>query len=231
MFYLDRMLDLLPNYAYCESYLLFNRSLQPLNSISNLLILAYAVFYFIRRRQQGETMGLVLLPALFLLGISSAAWHISNHKIFLLFDIIAVFLVIGVLLWQFARRFTLQVPQAFAILFVSLLVIFVLGNVLFPLNLHAGGFLLLGLILMSLSLVHSVNLTYDRLHIPFLWVGMLLSFGAIMRSADLSTCALTPAPFGTHFIWHIAAFYAIIIMIEHMRNIPYKSAIKIDEAR
>ncbi len=227
--WLNQMLKILPDYHYCENNLIQGAGkghFQPLNFLTNLVLFFYACFYYLRSRFEGETMGKYLVVAMIFLSLSSFAWHGFYHPFFLLWDIVGVLIVTTILIQQFAMRCSenhkpLTLWLCFIVLFV-----FVIGNLLIPLEMHAGGFFLVGVGFLGLSLVHSVNLAIDKMHHSFIWIGKLITFAAIFRSADSSLCELLPWPIGTHFIWHIAIFTAVIVAVEHMRYIPLKKPIQ-----
>ena len=226
---INEALFFLPDYHYCETQfaaMIGAGSLQPLNFVSNFMLLIYAIFCLIRDKQEvnitGEwVMGRWLAPVMLFLALGSFTWHGFNQPAFLLWDMLGVIALMMVLIWQFATRLSVNHQRAFSIMFLLAIIIFMLGQFV-PLKMDAGGFALMGIVLVLAGTLKSVNMAFDKMCRCFRQSGMLLIFAAFARAADLDVCASISVMLGTHVLWHILVFTVTILMVENMRNIPLK---------
>jgi hypothetical protein len=201
---------------------------EPVNTLTNLVIIAAAIASFLLvRRQTGryppDLMLLVFL--LFATGIGSFFWHALRTRTWLTLDWVpgVLFLSSFVFLWLRTLHGALAGAGA-----VTLVLGTGIGTMAFA-SLHLGApprspllFAPFFVALLSIGAGFVYLTTRARGPAAAAMAATLLGLaavGALFRTADQMACALIP--FGTHFLWHIslsAAAYCCIRFLTALKS-------------
>ena|SRR3989344_9506457 len=221
---------------YCETpAILTSFPIEPINTWSNLVIIAAGVIAFVLiARAISPRGGLWALATLLIAnGIGSFLWHGFRTQTFLSFDVLPGVFFILALAYFWARRFYSRfVSLCLLLLFLLLEAVSVtLGAELMP---HGLFFIPIAppIVLLGAWLVAR---TYEEsMRAAALGGGAILSalVALTFRSIDLSFCSTLPI--GTHFLWHIflslGALLGILalIVIDHTRLTVTRSKLRMD---
>lgn len=191
-------------YNYCENLSQFWVT-QPINVLSNLIFWWAAYTFWINRDRLivSQTKAKILAFLSFMVGLDSAIWHLVGTQWALMLDIssIGVFTIIS-MYWIFRDRIKWSRFRSFmVILAVIMAAITAKDSMPHIFTLNSGAFLPLTAALLIIG-------GYMKDKGVFV-AGLCLGAGIAFRVLDLASCAYIP--FGTHFLWHIFAGFALLL--------------------
>lgn len=201
---------------YCETPVsTFSFPAEPINTITNLVIIGYAVLlFFLFQKKKPNTDLYVLASLLLATGVGSLLWHGYRTGLTLVFDVVPGVLFLLVFIFVWARRvWGLYGGVASLIGFFA----FVWGlTALMGVGERRGPPITVvwATVVGSAILFYATRAKYGKVA----WLSMVVVALAIIafffRSIDLSVCQYLP--FGTHFLWHIflstAAFAGVLFL-------------------
>ena len=209
---------------YCETGHPWLFMAEPVNTISNLVIIAFgfAALAMVRRHVEHRAAGPWVLTGLLLAtGFGSLAWHALRTRMALTFDVLPglFFFTTFVFLWM-------RTLHGIAAAIVSILALIAVGagmSFLFrgmPTNLGPFIPFFVSIFLVGTAFVY---LTYRKHGAAIAGAGgatlLFAVTAATFRSIDLMTCETIP--FGVHFLWHVflsTAAYSGIRLLLLMRG-------------
>lgn len=193
----------LPYYIYCEQVQNLPVE-QPINVISNLIFFIIAFLAWRQRYGLPGHSAAIIAGLLVLAGITSIIWHAGEAQIGLLADISVVGILSLYLAWTIFRQI-MGWPVWGALLAVVLLL--GVGSIFrdfgYPfLTQDSGAFVPMAAMLFILG-AWLTAARHSSAGLMLVIAGGWLACGILFRSLDLQLC--DSIPFGTHFLWHIAA--------------------------
>jgi Ceramidase len=210
---------------YCETGHPWLFMAEPVNTLTNFVIIGMAVaaFLHVRRRTGGAPLDLMVLVALiFATGVGSLFWHMLRSPVWLVFDFMPglLFLVAFIFLWLRALYGPLAGIGGLVFIIAGSIGAMAFGRGQAGAAVIPRSPLVFAPFFVVLLLIGSglVILT-RRIHGPAAArsAAIVLGFAALaatFRSIDLIACQVVPI--GTHFLWHIflstAAYRCVVFL-------------------
>lgn len=188
---------------YCENFSANFIVTEPINSVTNLSFMIAGTFllkiYFKQEKKEFPIYWLITL--LFLIGIGSSAWHLTQSKIGELLDVIPILLFMISSIVIFLNRIVKWKWYLILITVIGFFVASALAPNLFkndPLKTSAGYLPALSALLLFTLFAFINN---HKILKCFVIASVLFVLSITLRSLDFLVC--TQFPVGTHFTWHI----------------------------
>lgn len=221
----------LPYFTYCENAV--GILSQPFNVFTGLAYIAVAFFLWIGGEGRDRELRTVAAFLVFIHGVCSVFWHITDMPLGLTFDIISAILLAAFLETVLLHRL-LRWPSWLCMLAVVTTFVFaiILKDTGVPyLSQNGGAFLPFLFVLAFVAL--AVQRRNQNATIYLLSSSYALLFAIAFRSVDWMLC--TRFETGTHFLSHImgavAILYAVIAIDADYKNMPDKKAGKKQETK
>jgi len=197
---------------YCERAL-FGNYFQPLNTLSNLLFFASALFLydFYRKNKIRGLKATLMIVLIVFIGLGSSIMHINKSHLTFIIDIVPTLIFFMVYTYFLIQDMSKQkkVERIVGTLWVALVVlasltsIYLLKNGVLVRGAQTHIVALISFIVVILYARHlKLKHTMKELDASY----FLLAIALIFRQIDLLVCP--QFQWGTHFLWHIFAAFA-----------------------
>lgn len=202
---------------YCETNQPWLFMAEPINTISNLVIISFVTWAFLKIRKEGFPLDLSALTLLlFLTGVGSLFWHATRTSIALTFDVLPGLLFFLLFTYLWARKLY-GILFGFLGLISFILLIFGVSRIEIPLSTPFFLPVFLSVLIFGLFLTYLTKRKFGgKLALGGIIVLSLALVAAFFRTLDIYICDLIP--FGTHFLWHTflpaAAYSGIVFFIK-----------------
>ena len=217
-----------PNVDWCEESLCHWIS-EPANTYSNILFLILA-FYILSQALRAKQKELIwFAPAMFVIGMCSSLYHLSNNYLFQFFDFVGIYLFTLWALTLNLRRLKLISSQHQIITMVTLVVIFSSLVHIMYLNNFYYQILIVLIALMIITTefmcyIKNKGSSYRYLLIGFLIIFIAQVFSQLDRYRVL--CDSKNHFFQGHAIWHLLAAIGLTFTYKHFEQFNFRSKIE-----
>lgn len=201
------------NSIYCENLASTFHIAEPINTITNIsfFIATFMLFKTYKKQKNKQLDIIFLISLLFLIGLGSTIWHLTQSFIGELLDMIPILLFLIIYIYSFSRKIIkLKWYYTFLILILFIFATFNLPSLFDkdPIK-TSSGYLpaLLILFIFTIYTYYKNKYVYKDL----LTSSLIFIVSIILRSLDFVFC--NTLIIGTHFLWHILNGILLYILI------------------